>query len=55
MAEKHYLNDYKRIMGVDESRTASEKLLDRAIRRRDPPAQTADKEEREEPVKKVKR
>ena len=29
MAEKHYQNDYKKLMGVDESRTASEKLLDK--------------------------
>lgn len=55
MAEKHYLNDYKRIMGVDESRTASEKLLDRAIRKRDPAAHIVEKVDREEPMKKVKR
>lgn len=29
--QKYYHNDYKKLMGVDESRTASEKLLDRAI------------------------
>ena len=29
--QKYYHNDYKKLLGVDESRTASEQLLDRAI------------------------
>jgi hypothetical protein len=31
MTNKYYHNDYKKMMGVDETRTASEKLLDKAI------------------------
>ena len=31
MSNKYYHNDYKKMMGVDETRTASEKLLDKAI------------------------
>jgi hypothetical protein len=33
--QKHYHNDYKKQMGIDESRTASEKLLDRKFRNRE--------------------
>jgi len=29
--QKYYHNDYKKLMGLDETRTASEKLLDRAV------------------------
>ena len=29
MAEKYYQNDYNKLMGVDESRTASEELVDK--------------------------
>ena len=31
MSQKYYHNDYKKMMGLDETRTASEKLLDKAI------------------------
>lgn len=31
MKDKYYHNDYKKMMGLDETRTASEKLLDKAI------------------------
>lgn len=31
MTQKYYHNDYKKMMGLDETRTASEKLLDKAI------------------------
>ena len=34
MTQKHYQNDYKKLLGVDESRTASEKLLDRDLCKR---------------------
>jgi hypothetical protein len=31
MSQKYYHNDYKKMMGLDETRTKSEKLLDRAV------------------------
>jgi hypothetical protein len=31
MAKHHYNNNYKKLLGIDESRTASEKLLDKII------------------------
>lgn len=31
MSQKYYHNDYKKMLGLDETRTASEKLLDKAI------------------------
>ncbi len=31
MKDKYYHNDYKKMMGLDETRTASEKLLDKAL------------------------
>lgn len=49
--QKYYHNDYKKLMGVDESRTASEKLLDRAIGGVRPAAKPKEEQPR---MKKVK-
>ena len=31
MTQKYYHNNYKQLLGIDQTRTASEKLLDKAI------------------------
>lgn len=54
MTEKHYHNDYKRLIGLDESRTASEKLLDKAIGKKEQIRQPLI-EPINEPTKRVKR
>lgn len=51
MAQKYYHNDYKKLLGVDETRTASEKLLDKAIGGFRPPFEA---KEEKLPQKKVK-
>lgn len=56
MDQKHYHNDYKKLHGVDESRTASEKLLDRNLtKRREAEGLNLTEVRQSEPQKKVKK
>jgi hypothetical protein len=56
MAQKHYHNDFKKLNGIDESRTASEKILDKVMRGRESSLPVATHPEPASlPRKKVKR